>query len=173
MADNTKPTILQKFSSFLSLGRHKTPAQEEDSIQEAQELLETVKALTKKEKTRERREQVVYRTKYKAKHEAKRKLKKRFKIGRNYVIRIKSKDGSREVIMGFECKKFIYTMNDTPLNIVIMKQIYGEEGKKYTLNRHECRKFHVKYEPGLEVWPMEVNWIPEKPQNTKKILVSM
>lgn len=171
MEDN-KPTILQKFSSFLGLGRRKKPAQEEDLIQEVQEAqeiaMETIRAVTKKEKTRERREQVIYRAKYKAKHEAKRKLKKRFKIGKHYVLRIKAKDGSRECIMGFECKKFIYTMNEMPMNIVIMKQLYGDDGNKYTLDRHECRKFHVKYEPGLEVWPMEVNWIPEKQQKDKK-----
>lgn len=168
MEDN-KPTILQKFSSFLGLGRRKKPAQEEDPIQEAQDAaMEAIKAITKKEKTRERREKVNYRVKYKAKHEAKRKMNKRFKVGKNYILRIKPKDGSREVIMGFQCKKFIYTMNDMPMNIVIMKQLYGDEGKKYTLDRHECQKFHVKYEPGLEVWPMGVNWIPEKKQNPQK-----
>lgn len=173
MEDN-KPTILQKFSSFLGLGRRKKSAQEEDPIQEAQDAaMEAIKAITKKEKTRERREKVNYRVKYKAKHEAKRKMKKRFKVGNNYILRIKPKDGSREVIMGFQCKKFIYTMNDMPMNIVIMKQLYGDEGKKYTLDRHECQKFHVKYEPGLEVWPMGVNWIPEKKQNSRKNSVTV
>lgn len=173
MEDN-KPTILQKFSSFLGLGRRKKSAQEEDPIQEAQDAaMEAIKAITKKEKTRERREKVNYRVKYKAKHEAKRKMKKRFKVGKNYILRIKPKDGSREVIMGFQCKKFIYTMNDMPMNIVIMKQLYGDEGKKYTLDRHECQKFHVKYEPGLEVWPMGVNWIPENKQNSRKNSVTV
>lgn len=171
-----KPTILQKFSSVLAgLGRRKKPAQEEGPIQELQDIQEArdaamkaIKAITKKEKTRERREKVNYRIKYKAKHEAKRKMKNRFKVGRQYISRIKPKDGSREVIMGFECKKFIYTMNEMPMNIVIMKQVFGEEGKKYTLDRHECQKFHVKYEPGLEVWPMDMNWIPKKTQNAQK-----
>ena len=166
MGNETKPTILQKFSSILGLGRRKKPAQEEDPFQEAQDAaMEAIKAITKKEKTRERREKVNYRVKYKAKHEAKRNMKKRFKIGKRYILRIKPKDGSREVIMGFQCKKFIYTMNDMPMNIVIMKQVYGEEGKKYTLDRNECLKFHVKFEPGLEVWPMSMNWIPERTQN--------
>jgi hypothetical protein len=43
-----------------------------------------------------------------------------------------------------------------------MRQITPYDGRKFTLDRQECAKFHIKYEPGLEVWPMEINWIPEK-----------
>lgn len=103
-----------------------------------------------------------YVEKHKAKHKAKRLIKTKFIIGGIYYQRIKPRDGSQQVLTGYECKKYIYSMNDIQMNIVIMKQISGPEGKKFTLDRHECLQFHIKWEPGLEVWPMGINWIPEK-----------
>lgn len=103
-----------------------------------------------------------YVQKHKAKHMSKREANKKFVIGGTYYQRIKPRDGSKEVITGYVCKKYIYSMKDIPMNIVIMRQVSGPEGKKYTLDKHECMQFHIKFEPGLEVWPMGINWIPEK-----------
>jgi hypothetical protein len=61
-------------------------------------------------------------------------------------------DGAYKVI------KYIYTMNRIETNILILKQIYGPQGHIYTLNAHDCRKLHIKYQPGLQVFPMNMNW---------------
>ena len=61
--------------------------------------------------------------------------------------------------------KFVYSMNDTETNILILKQIYGPKGTMYTLNRHDCKKLHIKYEPGLQVFSMLLNWGTFKPRN--------
>lgn len=100
--------------------------------------------------------------KYMTKHIAKNKIQTKFKIGKNYFLRIKPKDGSADVIIKYLCVKTIYSVKDIEMNIAIMKQITPYEGRKFTLDKHECKKFHIKYEPGLEVWPMDINWIPEK-----------
>lgn len=101
-----------------------------------------------------------------AKRDAKKRVKTKFKIGRNYFLRIKPKDGSANVVIKYQCVKTIYTVNDIIMNIVIMKQITPFEAKKYTLDKHECEKFHIKFQPGLEVWPMDMNWIPERKDQT-------
>ena len=103
-----------------------------------------------------------YKLKNNAKNKAKRSIDKRFKIGGRYFLHLKSRDGSRYVIKEYICKKFIYTLNDNIMNIVIMQQVAGEIDKKFTLNKNECKQFHIKYEPGLEVYSMDMNWIPEK-----------
>ena len=103
-----------------------------------------------------------YQAKYIAKHRAKNRVKTKFKIGRYYYQRIKPKDGSLNIVIKYQCVKTIYSIKDIETNIVIMRQITPYDGRKFTLDRQECQKFHIKYEPGLEVWPMEINWIPEK-----------
>jgi len=109
-----------------------------------------------------------YQTKYLTKHRAKNRIKTKFKIGRYYYQRIKPKDGSPDIIIKYQCVKTIYSVNDIEMGIVIMKQITPFEGKKFTLDKHECQKFHIKFEPGLEVWPMDINWIPEKKQEKRR-----
>lgn len=109
------------------------------------------------------------RTKFKEKHKQKRKNKKRFVVGKRYILRIKPKHVSREERIVFECRKFVYTVKGEPLNIVIMKNIGGIQTKRYSLSRLECEMLHIKYEEGLEVWPMSFNWIPEKEEKEEKI----
>lgn len=103
-----------------------------------------------------------YQAKYIAKHRAKNKIKTKFKIGRYYYQRIKPKDGSADIVIKYQCIKTVYSIKDIEMNVVIMKQITPYNSKRFTLDRNECKKFHIKFEPGLEVWPMDINWIPEK-----------
>lgn len=103
-----------------------------------------------------------YQVKYITKHRAKNKIKTKFKIGRYYYQRIKPKDGSANIVIKYQCIKTVYSIKDIEMNVVIMKQITPYNAKRFTLDRNECKKFHIKFEPGLEVWPMDINWIPEK-----------
>jgi hypothetical protein len=103
-----------------------------------------------------------YKLKNIAKNKAKRSINKRFKVGGRYFLHLKSRDGSRYILKEYVCKKFIYSLNDNIMNIVIMQQVAGEVDKKFTLNKNECKQFHIKFEPGLEVYSMDMNWITEK-----------
>lgn len=101
-------------------------------------------------------------TKQEAKNNAKALVKKKFVVGKKYMLRQKSVCGSREIIKKYVCKKFIYTVKDELLNILILKQVEGPKGTIFTLNRNDCKRYHIKYEPGLQVFSMEFNWIPCK-----------
>ena len=80
---------------------------------------------------------------------------KKFKLGERYLIYpMKNKKLKREYVV----KKTVYTILDKEVNIVIMKQVSGPQSNKFTLNREDCLKLHLKYEDGLEVFSMELDW---------------
>ena len=81
---------------------------------------------------------------------------KKFTIGGIYYIYPFS---NRRLKKTYVLKKYIYTINEEEVRAVIMKQIAGSTtGKKYTLNRTDCLMLHLKYEPGLEVFSMDLDW---------------
>lgn len=83
------------------------------------------------------------------------KKEKKFIIGEHYVIYpMKNKDLRREYVV----KKTIYTIRDREVRILIMKQVGGSRSTKYTLNKADCLKFHIKFEEGLEVFSMDMDW---------------
>ena len=80
---------------------------------------------------------------------------KKFIIGEHYVIYpMKNRDLRREYVV----KKTIYTIRDREVRILIMKQVSGSRSTKYTLNKSDCLKFHLKFEEGLEVFSMDMDW---------------
>ena len=101
-------------------------------------------------------------TKQEAKNKAKAYIGKKFVIGQVYMLRQKSVCGSKEIVKKYVLKKFIYTSKNEILNVLILKQIEGPTGTIFTLNRNDCKRYHIKYEPGLQVFSMEFNWIPCK-----------
>lgn len=84
---------------------------------------------------------------------------RKYYIGNTYMLRRKSINGSKEIIKKFILKKYIYTVKDQEINALIVKQIYGPKNNIYTLNKNDCLKYHIKYEPGLQVFPMSMNFI--------------
>ena len=80
---------------------------------------------------------------------------RRFKVGDHYIIYpYKNKALKREYVV----KKTIYNIEDYEVRILIMKQVKGGYHTKYTLNRKDCAMFHLKYEEGLEVFSMDLDW---------------
>lgn len=105
---------------------------------------------------------VVQKTKREYKNEAKALVGKKFVVGKTYMLRQKGICGSKDIIKKYILKKFIYTSKDAMLNILIMKQTDGNYGSIFCLDKDACQRYHIKYEPGLQVFSMELNWIPCK-----------
>lgn len=83
------------------------------------------------------------------------KPKRRFRVGEHYsIFPFKNKKLKRE----YEVKKTIYTIEGREVRILIMKQIKGDYHTKYCLNRKDCLIYHIKYEEGLEVFSMDLDW---------------
>lgn len=109
-----------------------------------------------------------YRESRNIKLKAKLKNKLKFKIGSHYFLNFKSKRLLGNIVLEYVCVKVIYAIRNIPVNIVIMKQISNFNNKKYCLTPSQCKIYHIKYEPGLQVCSMNLNWIPEKTTKNEK-----
>ena len=92
-----------------------------------------------------------------AKRDAKSTVSTKFIVGHIYKL-MDTKRNKFFIPRIFKCVKFIYSIKNIPVNIVIMKAIDNKVSQKFSLNQTECYKFHIKYEPGLEVYSMTLNW---------------
>lgn len=92
-----------------------------------------------------------------SKNEAKEAVKIRYKIGDIVVLRGKIKDGSQRLIKKFEVKKVIWSIKGKAMNILVLKQLEGVNNNR-TLDKNDCKKYHIKYEEGLQVYSMMLNF---------------
>lgn len=99
----------------------------------------------------------------------KREIGKKFIVGKKYFLKVRSVTNNH-LYKIYELKKFIYSINNRTVNVVVMKRINEtdeETNTTFTLNRTDCAKYHIKYEKGLQVFPMELNWCPVNENNVK------
>lgn len=99
----------------------------------------------------------------------KREIGKKFIVGKKYFLKVRSITNNH-LYKIYELKKFIYSINNRTVNVVVMKRINDtddETNTTFTLNRTDCAKYHIKYEKGLQVFPMELNWCPVNENNVK------
>ena len=92
-----------------------------------------------------------------SKNEAKASVKNRYKIGDHVILRGKIRDGSEPIIKKFEVKKVIWSVHSNPVNILILKQLEGSNNNR-SLDKNDCKKYHIKYEEGLQVYSMMLNF---------------
>lgn len=91
------------------------------------------------------------------KHKAKSFVKQKFIVGKEYFLKNKSLLG-KVTYNKFICKKYIYSINDTIVNMVIMKPIDNKVYNAHSLTKYDCLLYHIKYEPNLYVFSMKLNW---------------
>ena len=91
------------------------------------------------------------------KHKAKSFVKQKFIVGKEYYLKNKSLLG-KVTYNKFICKKYIYSINDTIVNMVIMKPIDNKVYNAHSLTKYDCIIYHIKYEPNLYVFSMKLNW---------------
>ncbi len=92
-----------------------------------------------------------------SKNEAKASVKTRYKIGDHVILRGKIRDGSEPIVKKFEVKKVIWSVHSNPVNILILKQLEGSNNNR-SLDKNDCKKYHIKYEEGLQVYSMMLNF---------------
>lgn len=88
--------------------------------------------------------------KRKAKRKAKRSVKKKFVVGNHYYFKSKA--------FPFELKQFIYSVNRQVVNKVIVKPLFDNDLYTEFLSVADCKRYHIKYEPGLVILSMNLNW---------------
>lgn len=93
-----------------------------------------------------------------AKRAAKDLIPYKYKIGEWYSIRYRKLDHTELNNDVYEVKKVIRTIGATIVNVLIMKKVSDgisqQDAGRNILTHHDCRMFHIKYEPGLMVFNM-------------------
>ena len=100
--------------------------------------------------------------KSKLKAKLKSEVHKRFKIGDFICLRTKAKGGCKRIERMYQIKQVVWTMNDLVIKALVVKQISGPNYNMFSMNRYDCARVHVKYEPGLQFLSMELPWIYAK-----------
>ncbi len=96
-----------------------------------------------------------------AKVKAKESVSNKYKIGDILVLRGKIRDGSRRIVKVFEVKKIIWSVKSQIVNVLVLKQLEGPNNNR-TLTKEDCKKYHIKYEPGLQVYSMNIGFSRRK-----------
>ncbi len=96
-----------------------------------------------------------------AKQAAKKNVKQKwFEIGEEYILKNQDKIAEDEV---YKCVKFIYTIGKNPVNCVVMQKLGNNlKGDVRHLSVNDCRMFHIKYSPGLYMFPMTQRFYKKK-----------
>ena len=92
-----------------------------------------------------------------SKNAAKNAINVKYKIGDIVVLKGKIRDGSKRLVKKFEVKKVIWSIKSKPMNILILKQLEGINNNR-TLDKNDCKKYHIKYEEGLQAYSMMLNF---------------
>ena len=92
------------------------------------------------------------------KQQAKSKTKFKYRIGDIYSLTMRTLDGKTSFSELYRVKKFVYTVGNTPVNIVIMKLIGGNTPRRRSISPNDCRAFHIKYENDLYVFSMNTRF---------------
>ncbi len=71
------------------------------------------------------------------KHKAKSFVKQKFIVGKEYYLKNKSLLG-KVTYNKFICKKYIYSINDTIVNMVVMKPIDNNVYNAHSLTKYDC-----------------------------------
>jgi hypothetical protein len=99
-----------------------------------------------------------YKMKRETKKAAKLLVKYKYKIGDWYSVRYRQLDNTEINKDIYEVKKVIHSIGSTIVNVLIMKKISDgtsmQDMGRNILTHHDCKMFHIKYEPGLLVFNM-------------------
>jgi len=104
------------------------------------------------------------RKKNRSKDKAKTLVTERYNIGDILLLRGKIKNGSERLVKKFEVKKVIWSVKSNPVNILILKQLEGPNNN-ITMDKKDCKKYHIKYEEGLQVYSMMLNFSKQRKNN--------
>lgn len=95
------------------------------------------------------------------KHAVKSESKLKFTVGKEYKLRRKSLYSMVE--KRYICKGIVWKIKNEPVGIVVMKCTEHQPDEYiFTLGKHDCRRLHIKFEPGLQVFSIKERFIEVK-----------
>lgn len=89
----------------------------------------------------------------------KQEVKRKFVKGEYLTLRIKSNISAKRINRIYQVKQIVWSIDDTPIKAIVVKQVYGPNYNMCSLNHQDCKRIHVKYEQGLQFLSMDLNWV--------------
>lgn len=80
------------------------------------------------------------------------------RVGHKYALQEEPCEGTEMPISVYECKHIIKEFGGINLNSVVMKQLEGNSDMIFSLTKADCKNFGLKYEPQLQLFPINFNW---------------
>lgn len=78
--------------------------------------------------------------------------------GRTYMLKGMSCDGFKTREKVYEVVGFVDRYHGVDINSVIVKQVSGDHGLIFTLSKNDCNCLNIEYEPGLQLFPLNMPW---------------
>lgn len=94
------------------------------------------------------------------------------KVGELYKLQGEKCDGFDMPIRVYTCKGVVEKFRNISLDAVIMKQVEGEEDTIFSLTRLDCKLLGIEYEPKLQLFPIDFDWLPMVRQEIRDFTVA-
>lgn len=114
-------------------------------------------------------DKALFKKSLKEKYYSQKKLK--FKKDGLYVIKAKNVPGLKFNKRIYKVVQIVWCLNDTvDLSSIVVKQVYGPDKFLSCLSQSDCQMLHIKYEPGLQIMSMYLNWMVYNKSNSDNLL---
>ena len=83
-----------------------------------------------------------------------------FNSGDKYALVLQGEEDFQYIERIYTVVGKISKLNNIVIDAVIVKQIGGDNTTKFSLTKADCRELGIKYEPGLQLFPSNMDWKP-------------
>ena len=83
-------------------------------------------------------------------------------VGRRYSLKGRECDGFSMPRKVYEIKGMVNDFHGVSINSYVVKQVGGEEGYKFTLSKNDCEYLGIDFQQGLQLFPIDMDWIEDK-----------
>ena len=84
----------------------------------------------------------------------------RLRKGLRYQLQGTACDGFTMPVKTYEVVSIIHSYGGELIDGVIVKQVDGAKDLIFTLSKNDCACMGIEYEPGLQIFPRQMSWIP-------------
>lgn len=94
-------------------------------------------------------------------------------VGKKYTLVLEGEENFQNIERTYIIVKKIEELNNVKMDAVVVKQIDGVETTIFSLTKNDCKVLGIKYIPGLQMFPSNMDWKPldKKEESTQQMYV--
>lgn len=94
-------------------------------------------------------------------------------VGKKYTLVLEGEENFQNIERTYIIVKKIEELNNVKMDAVVVKQIDGVETTIFSLTKNDCKVLGIKYIPGLQMFPSNMDWKPldKKEESTQQMSV--